>query len=111
MYNRYIPEDASYARIEAEVPRSHSFGSAPRQQPFRFPDFLSGKEGGIAANLSGLLKNLRLDNFDSGDLLLMLILLYLLVEGDDLELVIALGLTLIMGLGDSKEESLHPPSV
>ena len=41
----------------------------------------------------------------------MLILLYLLVEGDDLELVIALGLTLIMGLGDSKEESLYPPSV
>ena len=33
-------------------------------------------------------------------------MLYLFVEGDDLELVIALGLTLLMGLGDNKDEPL-----
>ena len=38
----------------------------------------------------------------SGDLLLFLILLLLLKEGDDLEMIIALGLTLLMGLGDDK---------
>ena len=48
------------------------------------------------------MKTLHLENIDSGDLLLLLIMLYLLVEGDDLELVIALGLVLLMGLG--KEE-------
>lgn len=36
-------------------------------------------------------------------MLLLLIMLYLLVEGDDLELVIALGLVLLMGLGDHEE--------
>lgn len=60
---------------------------------------MTGKDG-----LSGLLKTLHLDRFDSGDILLLLIMLYLMAEGDDLELVIALGLTLIMGLGDDKKE-------
>ncbi|MEA4933111.1 MAG: hypothetical protein VB071_05930 [Lawsonibacter sp.] len=51
--------------------------------------------------MSSLLKTLKLDDIDTGDILLLLIILYLLVEGDDLELVIALGLVLIMGFGDS----------
>ena len=41
------------------------------------------------------------EKLDSGDILLMLIVLYLLVEGDDMELVIALGLVLLMGFGES----------
>ena len=112
MYNRYIPEDASYTRVELppEPPRGPAPGGEPRPS-FRVSDFLSGKEGlsgllGIREgnSLSGLLKSLHLDNIDTGDVLLLLILLYLLVEGDDLELVIALGLTLLMGLGDEKEK-------
>ena len=35
--------------------------------------------------------------------MLLLIVLYLLVEGDDLDLVIALGLVLLLGLGDPGE--------
>ena len=110
MYNRYIPEDASYTRVEAplELPHSPAPSGEPRQA---FRDFLSGKEGlagllGVREgnSLSGLLKSLHLDNIDTGDILLLLILLYLLAEGDDLELVIALGLTLLMGLGDDKEK-------
>ena len=56
--------------------------------------------GGEGKGLSGLLKSLHLDRIDAGDVLLLLIILYLLVEGDELELVIALGLVLLMGLGD-----------
>ena len=101
MYNRYIPEDTSYTRVEEVVP-SHApprpSGPAKRSRPFSLPDILPGKEG-----LSGLLKTLHLDSFDSGDVLLLLIMLYLMKEGDDLELVIALGLTLLMGLGDDKK--------
>ena len=37
----------------------------------------------------------------------MLIVLRLLWEGDDLELVIALGLALIMGLGDEEEAEME----
>lgn len=108
MYNRYIPEDVSYTRVEPppEPPPTPSGGPRP---PFR--DFLSGKEGLSSllgaregSSLSSLLKSLHLDNIDTGDVLLLLILLYLLVEGDDLELVIALGLTLLMGLGGDKEK-------
>ncbi|MCF2661433.1 hypothetical protein [Pseudoflavonifractor phocaeensis] len=51
-----------------------------------------------------MLKTLHLEDIDPGDVLLLLIVLYLLVEGDDLELVIALGLVLIMGLGEEKNE-------
>lgn len=105
MYNRYIPEDMSYTRIEKSVP------PPPRSRPGRgnqrLPDFLSGGEGlsGFlksweGGSLSGLLKGLRLDRIDSGDILLLLIALYLLVEGDDLELAVALGLTVFLGLGE-----------
>lgn len=109
MYNRYIPEDVSYTPIEP--PPEPPCGPAPESGRPSFRDFLSGKEGlsGLLGaregnSLSGLLKSLHLDNIDAGDILLLLILLYLLVEGDDLELVIALGLTLLMGLGDDKEK-------
>lgn len=116
MYNRYIPEDVSYTPVEKNSsPDPSRDNSKPmgrsHQQPFRFPDFLSKKEslsailgGREGAGLSGLLKWLHLDHIDSGDILLLLIMLYLLVEGDDLELVIALGLVLIMGLGEENED-------
>ena len=89
---------------------------------FRLPQFLSGKDGltslfsgkdGLTSlfsgkeggGLSSLLKALHLENVDTGDILLLLIILFLLVEGDDLELVIALGLVLLMGLGDKGEKA------
>ena len=99
MYNRYIPEDMSFTRASPQAgflkerPRER-----PRQPSIRLPEFLSGKEG-----LSGLLRGLHLDKLDSGDILLLLITLYLLVEGEDLDLVIALGLVLLMGLGEDEE--------
>lgn len=106
MYNRYIPQDMSYTPVEETT----SARPGPRRPPFRFQELLRGKDGlsGLFGNregggLSGLLKSLHLENIDSGDVLLLLIMLYLLVEGDDLELVIALGLVLLMGLGDSEE--------
>ena len=110
MYNRYIPEDTSYTRVEEKSgPRR-----GERPSGFHLPDFLSGQDGlsallggpssgGERGGLAGLLKALHLDQIDSGDVLLLLILLYLLVEGDDLELVIALGLVLLMGLGGDEE--------
>ena len=110
MYNRYIPEDVSYTPIEPppEPPRGPTPDGTSRPS---LRDLLSGKEGlsGLLGaregnSLSGLLKSLHMDSIDAGDVLLLLILLYLLVEGDDLELVIALGLTLLMGLGDDKEK-------
>ena len=87
MYNRYIPEDMSYTRIEPSPPpppppAQNGFHPEGQYRPFRIPDFLSGKEGfkllggREGGGLSNLLKTLRLDKMDSGDVLLLLILLY-----------------------------------
>ena len=100
VYNRYIPEDTSYARIEPGRPLEHPRSTGQRNgSPIHFPDFLSGGKD----SLSGLLKTLRLDRIDASDILLLLIMLYLMAEGDDLDLVIVLGLTLLMGLGEDRE--------
>ena len=130
MYNRYISEDTPYVPIqEAEHPQgggrsnSGTKGHGPASTGgFRFSSLFSGKEGLGAllggkegagspfssgdgsGGLSGLLKALKLEDIDPGDILLLLIILFLLVEGDDLELVIALGLVLLMGLGDREGE-------
>jgi hypothetical protein len=59
---------------------------------------LFGSGDGTSGGLGALLKQFKLDSLDTGDILLMLILLFLFLEGDNLELVITLGLLLLMGL-------------
>lgn len=119
MYNRYIPADADFLPIgeepatppeesEAVSPaeeRQHSgspgsSGPGGRKLPGGLSALLGKREGG---GLSGLFRSIGLESIDTGDVLLLLIILYLLVEGDDLELVIALGLVLLMGLGEGKD--------
>ena len=59
---------------------------------------------GLAGSLSGLLRSFGkqgiFSRFDTGDILLVLIVLFLFLEGDNLELVITLGLMLLFGLDD-----------
>lgn len=59
------------------------------------------KSGG---GLGGLLEALGLEDLDSGDILLLLIILFLLLEGDDLERIITIGLIVLLGLGGRKEK-------
>lgn len=113
MYNRYIPQDTTYNQVVEEKKAPERPANQPKQggqgigtgMPFLGKDALSklfqSRDG---KGLSGLLKSLHLEDIDTGDILLLLILLYLLVEGDDLELVIALGLVLLMGLGEKEEK-------
>ncbi len=126
MYNRYIPEDVPYVRADGDVPPPpprQGGGNGPRpaggqggpspSSPFPgmeglgaifskngLGNLLGGRDGGLNA----LLRALKLEHIDSGDVLLLLIILLLLSEGDDLDLVIALGVTLLMGLGEEKKE-------
>ena len=97
MYNRYIPVPAE----DQWEPAAPPGGSAP-PGGFSLP-FLTGENG-----LSGLLRALKLDDLDAGDLLMLLIVLLLLSEGDNLELAIALGLVLVLGLGDGTQEGKKP---
>lgn len=102
MYNRYIPSGTSYTRILEQddiltapaaqgQSQPHTAAPPPPAPPLQSEE---KKKSGLAA----LLKNLKLEDLDTGDLLLLLILLFLFLEGDDMELIITLGLLLVLGL-------------
>lgn len=107
MYNRYIPNDAQYERVFEPAPRP---SGAPRprsktQSPPPPPPKGAGLPEGVTGRLGGLLKGFHLENLDSGDILLLLILLFVFLESDDnLELIITLGLLLVFGLFDSDRD-------
>ena len=84
MYNRYVRDDAGVSqRVPSGEPeRPAGGGGRPR-----------GGSGGI---LSQLLSRLKLEEVDTGDLLLLAILFLLFREGEDEELLLALGLLLIL---------------
>ena len=95
MYNRYIRNDqGTYTRIpEEDAPPVRT-----PPEPERPDEAEKVAEHKAAGGLSGLLKGLKLEELDTGDILLLLILRFLLLEGDDLELIITLGLLLLLGL-------------
>lgn len=113
MYNRYIPQEADYAPI----PPSQSAGHGPQptapsqaKQGGGLGGLLSGllrgergngAAGKVSQTLSSILKSVGLKDLDTGDILLALIVLLLILEdGDDLELLIALGLMILLNLGE-----------
>lgn len=96
MYNRYIPNQARYEPAAAPPPhRPPSKGGLGT---------LLGNLGGgdgIGQNVSALLKTFHLDDLDTGDILLALIVLFLILEdGDNLDLIITLGLMILFSLGE-----------
>ncbi len=111
MYNRYIRNDAGqYERIPVqEAPPPPSGGPTPPPGPEAGhaqppPSGFCGEgqtgsqkpPGGRRGFLSALLDKLNLRDLDTGDLLLLLIIFLLFREGEDEELLIALGLLLIL---------------
>ncbi len=103
-YNRYIPE----AEAQIPVDRPSSRSGAPASGTGKVTGLLSGllgrgggEENRASQALSGLLKSLHLEHLDTGDILLGLIVLFLVLEdGDDLDLIITLGLTILLSLGE-----------
>lgn len=130
MYNRYVPRGSGYMRVSVEEepeepgvrpPSSDEKKYTPvdsaaqahggeRKKNFTGPGTAEhkGEGGGISflgdksVGLKSLLRVLKLEDVDSGDLLLLLIILLLLTDGDELDMVITLGLMLLLGLGDKK---------
>lgn len=104
MYNRYIPGDETFAWTRAgEAPEGRRAPGPRRSGPPEggLPGRLSALWGtGEGQGLSRLLRAFFPEGWDTGELLLLLIVLYLLVEGEDLEPVLALGLVLLLGLGE-----------
>jgi len=107
LYNRYIPKDAQYEQVAPLNRSSGPFHSSQKtQHPPPPPSKGANPLDGIVGGLSGLLKHIHLEKLDSGDILLVLILIFLYLERDDnLELVITLGLLLVFGLFENNDET------
>ena len=130
MYNRYL-DDSEFVLLDPEpqanVPGQHAQNqnhpnqhgqnrpSQPRPNQNRSAfrpigpstsknDLVGEITGGLGQLLEVVRKHFSLENFDTGDILLVLIILFLYLEGDNLELVIILGLMLLLGLGDDGAE-------
>ena len=108
MYNRYIPAGTDYRPVSTPSPPRRDAQRPPPPPPPKG----AGPLEGVTGWLGGLLKGIHLEEMDSGDILLVLILLFLFLESDDnLELVITLGLLLAFGLfgkKDKSEEDVQP---
>lgn len=91
MYNRYVRRsDGGYERVPGEE-TSDQENRAWREER-RASQKEERGEGGIVQKL---LRRLHLEEIDTGDILLLLILLFLFSEGEDDELLIALGILLL----------------
>lgn len=115
MYNRYIRNDSGqYQRVsvpdrppEAPPAEESPLGGPPPPKeppPYGPPPPPQGPPPGVPPPrgegkkgfLSGILSKFKLEDIDTGDLLLLLILFLLFKDGEDEELLIALGLLLIL---------------
>ena len=113
MYNRYISNGTQYTRItmqddmpfQATPPHPEPESDTQKDTNFNpFSSLFSGLENKKNAGLAGIFRALKLDDVDTGDILLLLILLFLFRDGEDLELVILLGLILLLGLGEKEDQ-------
>lgn len=86
MYNRYMPQ----GEFESASPQQQ--GSGSQSSP------LGSLFGGGLPKLDGIWKALHLDRFDKGDILLILVLVFLFMESDDEDWLIVLALVVLMGL-------------
>ena len=92
MYNRYMPQ-------EPFQPVGPEGNSAPQGGlKGLLGGLLGGRGGGGLPKPDGILKALHLDGLEKGDILLILILVYLYIESDDEDWLIILGLVVLMGL-------------
>lgn len=84
MYNRYIPDETQYTPI------------GPRHEP-RAASQLGGLLEKGTQPLQRLLNHLHPEKLDSGDILLLLIVLLLWKEHEDTDLLLALGAAMLLG--------------
>ncbi|MCD8147106.1 MAG: hypothetical protein LUD84_07520 [Clostridiales bacterium] len=93
MYNPYIPND-NFQPVEQEQTGRES--SSLLNQLFSLLGGGTKKNAGGSSGIAGLL---GLEKLDHGDILLVLVLIYLFRESGDDEWLIILALVLLMGLG------------
>jgi hypothetical protein len=83
----------THAHIPARGPAAEHSRPAREERGYGRPDRDGGILSSLGEGIGGFLRNLKLD-WDSGDILLILIILFLSVESDDTEILILLALLL-----------------
>lgn len=105
MYNHYIGSThGQFEAVDQPPSKQHSSGRDPLESLFHKARglFREGSGEGLGKTISALLKRFHLDTLDTGDILLALIVLFLVLDdGDNLDLLIALGLMLLFSLGET----------
>ena len=105
MYNRYVQNDTGTYRQtnihqSTPPPKCDTHQHKPRENPHHGnAGHNASPQGGSFGRdglFSGILDKLKLSDLDTGDLLLLVIIFLLFREGNDEELLIALGLLLIL---------------
>ncbi|MDL2287827.1 hypothetical protein LJC32_00405 [Oscillospiraceae bacterium OttesenSCG-928-F05] len=105
LYSRYFPDGEHPKESFAPLPEDAEEIFIPAEPADTAPPEHGRPSGGP---LSGILKNFKLSglkkggfslkNMDTGDLLLILILLLIFLESEDYELLIIIGLVVFLGL-------------
>lgn len=104
MYNRYQGNSGRVVRVkESAKAEAISAATAPREETAPLPQRIAngrpssgnGGSGGLGSLLNGLSSKINLKNFETEDLILMLILFLMYRESGDIELLIALGSLII----------------
>lgn len=102
MYSQYIDGNFSPLASQSQqhtVTQQHSSGkSSESTHSNRLPGGLIGE---ITQLFKGIGSKFSIERLDTGDILLVLIILLILLEGDNLELVITLGLMLLLGFNEN----------
>lgn len=110
MYNRYIPTGETVPVEPPEAPPPASAAGADRADGGLLGRLLGGSPGGLLSGLTGgnagdsgggirkLLDAVGLGRLDKGDILLLLVLIWLFQDSGDDEWLIILALVLLMGL-------------
>lgn len=101
LYNQYIPDETIFSRIpeQEDIPHTEEPHRKERSKKSIFQFFTQeGKDKN--AGLSGILKRFKLEDIDTGDILLFLILLFAILEDENWELAIILGLVLFLSFRD-----------
>ena len=91
MYSQY--SDGHFHPL-AEFKKQHTATAPPPPKGSKIHNSVLNDVSRLFGNFGILFSN---GQIDTGDILLVLILLFLLLEGDNLELVITLGLLLLFG--------------
>ncbi len=105
MYNQYIPDEGIFSRIPEHEAHHHTdqqHGEHHHKAHSKKSFFQFFKQEGKEKNagLSGILKRFKLDDIDTGDILLFLILIFAILEDENWELAIILGLVLFLSFRD-----------